>query len=199
MEVIINDVTMSAYMYIDVAAGKKANGTLEIYTDSLKAAGIEEIATINVADAYIFDTDSYETIVEIPFYVVTSLGEGYIQAIDDSGDTLLEEKGIVVKSKVISDEFYGKTVLLYVKNESEKDITIEGTNISVNGFMIDAWLYDTVYAGTVRFCELDLFASSLEENGIEEVEDVTFTINIIDPKSYNTIANSGELQVLVNG
>ena len=104
-----------------------------------------------------------------------------------------------MKSKVISDEFYGKTVLLYVKNESEKDITIEGTNISVNGFMIDAWLYDNVYAGTVRFCELDLFASSLEENGIEEVEDVTFTINIIDPKSYNTIANSGELQVLVNG
>ena len=196
--IIVNGVTMSAYLYIDVAAGKKTNSTMSIYSDNLEAAGIERIATLNAKDAHIVDTDSYETLAAAPFEIVTSIGSDYVQEIDDSGDILFESNGVSVIAKIITDSLFGEEVMLLVKNTSNEDITVEAENISVNGFTVDGWMYDTVYAGTVRFCEMDIYSSSLEENGITEVEDVCFTINLINPNTYSRIAKSDEIQVVVN-
>lgn len=195
---VVNGITMPGYLYIDVAAGKKANGALSLYSSNLDVAGITTLAAINAKDAHIIDTDSYNTIAETPFEIVTSAGLTYIQELDESGDILFESNGVAVKARVISDSLFGETVILYVKNGAGKDIVVEADNISVNGFTVDAWMYDTVFTNTVRFCELDIFSTSLEENGIETVEDVSFTINIIDPKTYGTIAKSDELQIVVN-
>ncbi|MBR5126313.1 MAG: hypothetical protein IKU68_06220 [Oscillospiraceae bacterium] len=195
--VVVNGVTMSSWLYIDVAAGKKANGTLTLYSDSLETAGIDQLAWLESCDAHIYDTDSYDTLADVQFEIVTSLGKDYVQVLDEAGELLYEAAGIQVIAKVMTDEFYGKTLLLYVKNAGEKHVYVQAENISVNGFTMDAWMYDLVCAGTVRFCDLDLWESGLEENEIETIEDVTFTISIIDPNSYATLAKSGELQVFV--
>lgn len=196
-DMVVNGVVMYGYLYIEVAAGMKAYGMLELYEDSLTTASIEQIAVVAAKDAYIYDTDSFETLTATPFEIVTSLGQDYVQSVDESGEVLFESSGITVTAKVITEEFYGKTILLFVKNTTDKDVIVEAQNISVNGFTVDAWLYDRIYAGTVRFCNLDLYASGLEESGITEIEDVTFAIALIDPNSYNTIAKSEKLQVYV--
>lgn len=196
-DMVVNGVVMYGYLHIEVAAGMKAYGMLELYEDSLTTASIEQIAFVAAKDAYIYDTDSYETLTATPFEIVTSLGQDYVQSVDESGEVLFESNGITVTAKVITEEFYGKTILLFVKNTTDKDVIVEAQNISVNGFTVDAWLYDRIYAGTVRFCNLDLYASGLEESGITEIEDVTFAIALIDPNSYNTIAKSEKLQVYV--
>lgn len=197
MDMVVNGVTMTGYLYIDAAAGKKANGTLSLYTDTLETAGITQISQIQAKDAALVDTDSYETITEVPFAVATSLGQDYVQFLDEDGELLYEAEGISVTAKIVSEAFYGNTVLLYVKNTSSKDVIVQAENISVNGFTLDAWMYDTVYAGTVRFSQLDLFSSGLEENGITEIEEISFTIHLVDPVSFETIARSEELQVFV--
>lgn len=196
-DMVVNGVVMNGYLHIEVAAGMKAYGMLELYEDSLTTASIEQIAVVAAKDAYIYDTDSFETLTATPFEIVTSLGQDYVQSVDESGEVLFESNGITVTAKVITEEFYGKTILLFVKNTTDKDVIVEAQNISVNGFTVDAWLYDRIYAGTVRFCNLDLYASGLEESGITEIEDVTFAIALIDPNSYNTIAKSEKLQVYV--
>lgn len=195
--VVVNGVTMSCYMYIEVAAGKKTNGTITIYNDNLDLAQIKGIAWVQTCDAHIVDTDSFATIADVSFEIQTSLGRDYVQVIDESGELLYEANGIQVFTKVMSDEFYGKNLVLYVKNGSGKDVIIRAENISVNGFTMDAWMYDFVSAGTVRFCELDLWESGLEENGIDVVENISFTVQITDANSYYTLAESGELQVFI--
>ena len=195
--VVVNGVSMSGWMYIDAAAGKKANGTLTLDSDSLETAGIDQVAWMESCDARIVDTDSFDTIGEVSFEIVTSLGRDYVQELDEGGDLLWEEAGVQVIAKVMTDEYYGKTLMLYVKNQGDKDVYVQAENISVNGFTVDAWMYDFVSAGTVRFCDLDLWESGLEENGIEAIEDITFTLQLIDPHSFATLAKSGELQVLI--
>lgn len=195
---IINGVTIPVYLYIDVAAGKKTIDTMTIYTSNLEIAGIEKIATINVKDAHIVDTDSYNTLADAPFEIVTSVGTDYVQEVDDSGEVLFEANGISVIGKVFKDSLFGEEVILLVKNNSEKNVTVQAENISVNGFTIDGWMYDTVYSGTVRFCSLGLYSTSLEENEITKVEDVCFTINLIDPNSFSRLAQSDEIQIIVN-
>lgn len=198
MDVVVNGVTMTGYLYIDVAAGKKANGSLSLYADTLETAGITQIARIEAKDAALVDTDSYETVSEASFAVTTSLGQDYVQPLDENGELLYEAEGVSVTAKVVTEAFYGNTVLLYVKNTTSRDVIVQAENISVNGFTLDAWMYDTVYAGTVRFSELDLFSSGLEENGITQIEEISFTLSMVDPATFETIARSEELKVLVS-
>lgn len=197
-DVIVNGVTMYGWLYIDVAAGKKSNGSIVIGTDDLLTANISEIATVNAPDAHIVDNDTYQTICDTPFAFETSIASGYTQVIDDTGDVIFEQSGTTVIAQTLRDEFYGNTVQLLVKNASGKDIIVQAENISVNSFTVDAWLYDVVYNGSVRFCDLDLFASGLEENGIESIENVSFTIRVLESESFAEIASSEELQVFVN-
>ena len=194
---VVNGVTIPVSLYIDVAAGKKTIDTMTIYATHLDMAGIEKIATINVKDARIVDTDTYMKLTDAPFEIVTSVGADYVQEIDESGDVVFEGNGVRIIRKVVTSGIFGEEVLLLVKNDSGKDVTVEAENISVNGFTIDGWMYDIVYADSVRFCALDLYSTSLEENGITEVEEVSFTINLIDSHSYGRIAQSDEIKIVI--
>ena len=196
-EFIINGITVIGFAYIEVAAGKKANGSFEFYSTTMEVAGIDTFATIDAPDAHIVDTDSYDTLMQTPFSVVTSAGADYQQPIRDDGDVIFQEAGVTVIAQKYTHDIWGPAIRLVVKNETGKNIIVSAENVSVNDFTISAWLYDTVYRDTVRFCELDLFDSGLEENGIEKVQYVTFTLEIIENATWDRIAVSGELKVIV--
>lgn len=196
-EYVVNGVTISGYAYIDVAAGKKTNGAISFSQDDLETAGIHCMATIMGMDFHVTDSDSYTTMFDVPFSLVTSIAEGYVQEIDDSGDVLFEEAGVTVIAKSLHEDLFGYTVVLLVKNNTGKDVIINAENISVNGYTISGWLYDNVYADTVRFCEIILSTADLAENEIEKVEKVTFTVNVIDPDTFARIAESDEIGISV--
>lgn len=195
----VNGVTVPGYLYAEAAAGMKTNDSLELYSDALETANITRIATIRTGDARIVDTDSFDILARVNMDLVTDVGPGYQQGIDDSGEELFEEEDITVIAQVISEELYGKTVRLLVKNDTDKDIIVEAENISVNGFTLDAWLYEKILADTVRYCALDLFSGGLEENGIAEIEKVTFQVKVLNAQNLDTILKSEQLEVYVAG
>lgn len=197
-DAIINGITVPCWLYIDVAAGKKSNGSMSIAAENIRTAGIKDIATVVCKETHIADTDSFKTLYDVPFSLETSISETYKQEINNSGDVIFEKNGVTLIAQVVSNEFYGKSVQIFAKNEAGKDVIVEAENISVNGFTISGWMYDRVYDGTVRFCGLDVFATGLKENEIEEIEDVTFTIRVIDANSFSEIAVSDEIQIFVN-
>lgn len=196
---VVNGVTMPGYLYTEVAAGMKANDAIELYSDSLAAAGITQIGTVRGYDTRIVDTDSYETLTRVPVELETAYWPDLKYQPEENGVELFRTEEITVIAQVISEEFYGKTARLLVKNDSDEDVIVEAENISVNGYTVDAWLYDVVCADTVRYCQLDLFETGLAENGIEAIETVTFHLNILDAEDYETIARSELLTVTVEG
>lgn len=195
---IVNGITVPGYVYIDVAAGKKSNDSLSFFSSDLLAAGIDQLGTVECKDASIVDTDSYDTLDDLSFVLSTSAAGQFEQKIADEGTLVYENAGIAVFSQVISHEIYGKSVRLLVRNRSEEDVTVQAENISVNGYTVDAWMYDKVYSNTIRFCELGLFSSGLEENGIELIETVTFHLKLIDADSFDTIHESEEIEIRVS-
>lgn len=194
--VVINGVTFSGFAYIEAAAGKKANGSLSVVTSDLEAVGIDEIGTITCYDGRIVDTDTFDLLCDVPFTLQTTAGE-LTAALPSGGDVIFEEAGIRVRAQVVTDEFYGSCLQLLVENSTETHIVVQGENVSVNGFTITAWMYDTVYAGTARICQLDLFSSELEENGITAIEEITFTLDFLNEETYHSVAKSEELQIFV--
>lgn len=197
-DVIINGITVPCWLYIDVAAGKKSNDSMLIPYSAIQTAGILDIATVACKGAQIVDTDTYDLLYNAPFSLETSIAGTYQQAINSDGDVIFEYNGVTVIAQIISDEYYGNSLQLFVKNDAGRDVVVQAENISVNGFTLSGWMYNTVYNGTVRYCDLDIFESGLEENGIEEIENVSFTIRITDPASYAELASSDEIQVFVN-
>lgn len=196
---IVNGVMVSGNMHIDAAAGKKSNDTLVLYNSDLELAGIEHIATFRTYGANLIDTDTYKTIADVTLEVRTSIADTYEQAIDDSGDVLFQQDGITVIAKQISDNLLGKAVILMVKNETGKDIYFNADNASVNGYTVTTLVYDQIAKDTIGFVSIDLLSSELEENEITTIEEVTFTVKVMDADSLKEITSSDELKVVANG
>lgn len=196
---VVNGITVPGYLYAEVAAGTKTNDAIEFYSDVLKSAGITRIGTIRGHDTRLVDTDSYETVAKVPMELTTAYAPEEPYTHEENGVILYRDREITVIAQMITEEFYGRTLQLMVRNDTGKDIIVEAVNISVNGYTVDAWLYDTVAADTVRYCQLDLFESGLAENGIDQIDSVSFRLNFLDGGSFETIAQSEVLTVEVMG
>lgn len=196
---VVNGVTVPGYLYAEAAAGTRTNDAIELYSDVLKSAGIGKIGTIRGYDARIVDTDTYETLARIPLELTTAYASQEPYVHEEHGVQLYQNREITVIAQMITEEFYGRTAQLLVKNDTGKDIIVEALNVSVNGYTVDAWLYDAVVADTVRYCQLDLFETGLAENGIDRIDRVSFRLNFLDADSLETIAQSDVLTVEVKG
>jgi len=188
----VNGFMVSTTMSIDVAAGKKANDTLIIDNSSIEACGLEQIATIEFR-LYIFDSDSWDDIaLSDVITITTSQAEGYAQAYDDSGEVLVDYNGIKIVCKGLSEEdsWWGPGVILYVENNSNKDITIQVRDASINGFMMDPTISEDVIIGKKSICDISFLASELEDNGITSIEDIEFYFNIFDMETWDDVFDS---------
>lgn len=191
---VVNGITMSGSLYLDVAAGKKANGEITLHDNELETAGVTEIATVTAYNARIYDDDNYDDLWEGQMEIKTSIADAYTQTIDDSGDVLWEGEGVTIISRVIEDSLFGRNVQLLIKNATDSEIVVQSDNVSVNGFTISDLMSAHVVAGTVSYTDMTVMEYSLEENGIETIEEVSFTLDIMDA-DYHTIAETGELTV----
>lgn len=194
---VVNGIVLTAWAYVDVAAGKKTNEEITFYSDELEAVGITKIATIEGADAHIYDADSYETLYTVPFTLRTSVADSYSQEILEIGELVYDKDGVKVFAQRVKDQFYGHSVRFLVENYSENEFVVTAENVSVNGYTISTWLYDTVYVGTVRYCQMEIGESELEKNEITTLEDISFMLAFYDTNNFKTIDKTDEIVLVV--
>ena len=58
-------------------------------------------------------------------------------------------------------------------------------DVSVNGFMCDPFWASTVSAGKKANEKITFSEKSFEENGIEAVEEITFTLHVYDSNDFS--------------
>lgn len=189
-EVIVNNCMVSSLFSSEVSAGKKANETVYLSTDDLKAAGIEHIGQIEI---YFYITDEeYETVYRSECVTIkTSLFDKMDTTPDASGHELFNQGGIRIVGKYVDeDSFWGSSVLLCIENKTGKNITVSCEEMSVNGFMVTPFFVSTVYSGKYAVDELTLLSSDLEENGITSIEEIEISFHIYDSTTYDTIVDT---------
>ena len=86
---------------------------------------------------------------------------------------------------------------MLIKNNTGKDIIVQDDNVSINGYTVSSLCSADIPNGSARFVELDVSESELEENGIEEIETITFTLNVINPTNFDNYFNTGVLKMTV--
>lgn len=190
-EVIVNNCMITSLFSCQVAAGKKSNDTLYLSSSELKAAGIDNIGQIEIY-FYVYDSSTYETVYEADCTTIkTSLFEKMDTTVNDAGHELYNKNGIRIVGKYVDENtFWGSSVLLYVENKTNQNITVSCDDMSINGFMVTAFLSSTVYVGKYAIDDITILSSSLEENDIKSIDTIELKFHIYNSESYNTIVDT---------
>lgn len=188
---IVNDYMITDLFSSGIAAGKKSNETMYFSSMQLKAAGIENVGKIEIY-FHVYDSSTYDTIFEPECVVVQTSEYANMDTMpDEAGTELYNQNGIRIVGKTVDENsFWGTAILLYVENNSGKNVGISVDDMSINGFMMSPFFSATVYDGKKSIDDITVFSNDLEENGIKAIEEVELKFHIYDADSYSTIADS---------
>lgn len=187
---IVNDFMISDLFITEVAAGKKANETLNLSSSELEAAGIDNVGKIEIY--FRAHDENYDTLFEnVHAEIKTSAYDSMDTTVDDAGTELYNENGIRIVGKTVDENsFWGTAILLYIENTAGKNVGISVDDMSINGFMLSPFFSTTVYDGKKSVDEITIFSSDLEENNITSIDEVELKFHLYNADSYDTIADS---------
>lgn len=188
---IVNDYMIHDLFGSEIAAGKKSNEVIYLSSSELKAAGIDTVGRVEIY-FHAFDADSYDRIFTTDCVEIeTSAIDKIDTTANDEGTELYNEGGIRIIGKTVDEgSFWGTAILLYIENESGRNVGISVDDLSVNGFMLTPYFSTTVYDGKKAIDDITIMSSELEENGITSIDEVELKFHIYDNDSYETIADS---------
>ncbi|MEE3351649.1 MAG: hypothetical protein VZR13_04510 [Saccharofermentanaceae bacterium] len=184
---IVNGFMVTDLFAADVASGTKKNETINLLSNELDAAGITTVGEIEIY-FHIYDSDTWKDIAAPDRVVIQTSNYSTMDTeADTSGSVLYDEGGIKIIGKYVDENsFWGKSVVLYIENNTEKNVIIQADNLSINGYSLTSLFSSTVYAGRKAVDDITLLSSELEENSITSVDEVTLKFDIMDEK-FSTI------------
>ena len=62
--------------------------------------------------------------------------------------------------------------------------------MSINGFMVDGYLYSLVYDGKMAIDEIVIFQTSLDENDIDTIEEIELAFHVFEADTFKTVAET---------
>ncbi len=188
----VNGYMVETMMSVDVVNGKKANDSLTFMESDFEACGIDEIADMEIS-FHIFDMAEWKTYLDTDaIQIKTSIADTFEYTYDDSGDLAYEGNGvkIVVKGLAEDASIFGPSIIVYIENTGDKDVTVQTRDVSINGFMVDAMFSCDVAAGKRAVDTITFMETDLKENEITAIEDVELSFHVFDMAEWETIVDT---------
>ena len=195
-ELIINDCMVTSLFSQTVSAGKKANDTITFSSTDLENAKIDTIGKIEIV-FYLYHPSEYTRIYTAPSVTInTSAADSVKNEVSSLGKPVYSQGGIVIKCLETKDAgLSGGEALFYIENNSNRNVTVSIEELSVNGYMQSELFVATVNAGKYATQTLDIYASTITDNNISEIENIAFKFHVYDADSYSTIFDTPELTI----
>jgi len=187
-------------MSVDIVNGKKANDSLTFMSSDLESCGITDIADIELS-FHIFTTSDWEDYLDTDqIQLKTSIADNYQYIFDDSGDIAYNANGIKVIIKGLSENasVFGPSIVVYIENNTNKAITVQSRDVSINSFMVDAMFSCEVMPSKKAVDTITFFESDLEENEITNIDNLELYFHIFDAESWNNIVDTDVVKITFN-
>ena len=186
----INGLEVNPYESADVAAGKKANVSVEWYSSDLEGLNREDFSDFELTfGAY---DEAYDDIFKDEVVHVYPYGEDkaavYERPAGDLDEIIVDTDDVtIICTGTYNDDFYGEYVKYYITNKTDKAIYVTADNVSVNGFMMDPYWGSTVGANHSAYSQMTWSKDDFEENSIEGIEELEMTVTVYDDETYDEI------------
>lgn len=185
----INGVQCDPFFATEIAAGKKANDEITFSNDELEENGVGAFTDIELAfrvydsDDWLADPVAAETVHIYPY------GEDkatvFVRESQPTDNVILDNEYVtVIVTGYENDDIWGYTANLFLLNKTDKNVMFSIDEASVNGFMADPFFADSVSAEKCAFSSVSWSDSTLEENGITEVEEIEFVLRAYDDDNW---------------
>jgi outer membrane lipopolysaccharide assembly protein LptE/RlpB len=100
---------------------------------------------------------------------------------------LVDNEDCIVKvTGFDQNDLLGFSMKLFIENKEDENLMFSIRDASVNGFMIDPFWANEVAAGKKANETVTFLKSDLEKNGIETVEEITFTLVVYESDEITT-------------
>ncbi len=184
-DAVVNGCAIDPFWAESVAAGKISNETISFSKNQLKEYELSSVDEFRFK-LRIYDENDWlaDKIVEEVFTVYpTGKNEetvAYFRRSDaESDNIILEQDGLkFVVTGTDEDSIWGYTVKGYFENDTENSVLFNWEDVSVNGIMCDPFFATSLPAHSCKYSDISFTSSSFEENGIEKVEEIEFTLNV---------------------
>lgn len=181
----VNSVITDPLFATEVAPGKKSNDKICLYCNNLKDNGETEYTDIELSfrvhdnDDWSADPVAKETVHIYPCGEEKT--KKFSRPAQPSDVVLLDNDAVsMIATGADKDGLFGYTVLVYLVNKSDKEVMFSADEASINGFMADPFWACSVRPGHSAFTGISWADSTLEENGIAEVEDIELRLHVYD-------------------
>lgn len=190
-EATVNGVDCDPFFASEVAAGKKSNETISFSLGDLEDYGVGAPTDIMI-HFRVYDSDDWSAedvaneIVHIYPY-----GEDYASTYvreAQSSDVVLVDNDQVSVTVIgyTQDSIWGYGVNVYLVNKTDTAAMFAVDDAAVNGFMADPYWATSVPAHASAFSSINWSDSTLEDNNITEVQEISFTLVAHDDESWNS-------------
>lgn len=113
-----------------------------------------------------------------------------------SEQRLFDQDGIVITATGLkSDGVFGPEISVLIENNSDKNITVQTRNGSVNGYMMDLQISSDVASGKKTNDSIILMENVLERCNIDMISDIEFSLHIFDSESWETIVDTEMIRI----
>lgn len=85
--------------------------------------------------------------------------------------------------------------MVFIENKSGKNVTIQTRDTSVNGFMMDTIFSSEICDGKYAIDGITFMNSSIEESGIESIEEIECSFHIFGTDDWETIEDTESIVV----
>ncbi len=109
---------------------------------------------------------------------------------------LLDQNGVIITLKSLEQGgMFGPSLKVLIENNSEKSITVQIRNSSINGIMADAMFSSEVAPNKKANDEITFMKSDLEKANISLIKDIEFKFHIFDSQTWNGILDSDVIAI----
>ena len=188
----VNGWMIDPYWAEDVAAGQSSTDDMTFNTEDFEEVGFSEADEIQfLLRVYDSDTWTDEYYVKEDFTIYpTGKSAGEVTHLDRK--TMAKEQTIVdnddytfIVLEAIDDDFWGFELRCYVENKTDKTVTFEWEEVSVNGFEIDPYWSRTAGPGQRGYTGISFSDSAFDDNNITTVEEIFFALRIYDKDNWD--------------
>lgn len=111
---------------------------------------------------------------------------------------LIDESGVKITATGLDEGFMGTNIKLLIENNSDKNLTVQARDVSVNGYMVDSSISTDIAAGKKVNSEITIMNSSLDECEIENIADAELSFHIFNADSWDTYLDTEPIQIFTS-
>ena len=185
----VNGWMMDASFSAAADAGQRTEGAILFLASGMKRSGIETIAELEFS-FHILNQDRITFLDSDTVTVRTPAADAYQYRFDDSGEELYHENGVRIISKGFSKDAPG--LVLFLENTTEKTITVQARDVSVNGKAANVTFSEDILAGRRSAAAVIITGVSLEQ-----IKEMRFWLRVTDRDRRTVLFDTESFTIIV--